>query len=127
MLSPTGAPTCNAELPPEFPMWLDHIVPHVTSIGIGSSPLKAKPFSNKPQTLRPTLILLFFSPPNFPEKMSLISKAIVTWCKDDYVPAACMQGDGDDDDGDYDYAPASSMEGDDDDDDDDGSDYAPAA
>ena len=64
--------------------------------------------------------------------MSLISKAIVTWCKkhpdgdddgDDYVLAACMDGDDDDDDGDYDYAPAASMEGDDDD----GTDYARAA
>ncbi|GFY99892.1 hypothetical protein Acr_13g0012920 [Actinidia rufa] len=65
--------------------------------------------------------------------MSLIPKAIVTWCKKhpdrdddgcDYAPAACMEGDGNDDDGDYDYAPAASMEGDDDNNDD-GNDYAP--
>lgn len=46
----------------------------------------------------------------------------------DYAPAACMEGDGDDDDGDYDYAPAASMEGDGGDDNDDCVfDYASAA
>ncbi|KAI8570917.1 hypothetical protein RHMOL_Rhmol01G0076100 [Rhododendron molle] len=67
--------------------------------------------------------------------MPLISMVIVSWCKKhpdgddgyDYAPAACMEGDGDDDnDGDYDYAPAAPLEGDDDDDDGD-YDYAPAA
>ncbi|KAL9340663.1 hypothetical protein Peur_066882 [Populus x canadensis] len=43
----------------------------------------------------------------------------------DYAPAACLEGDGDDEDRDYDYAPVVSMEGDDDDDG--GYDYAPAA
>lgn len=67
--------------------------------------------------------------------MSLVSRAISTWCnfhEDDEAehgyycaPAPCIEGDGDDDDGDYDYAPAASMEGDDDDDDD--FDCAPAA
>ncbi|KAI4297540.1 hypothetical protein L6164_037426 [Bauhinia variegata] len=44
----------------------------------------------------------------------------------EYAPAACIEGDGDDDDGSYDNAPAASMEGNDDDDDG-GYDYAPAA
>ncbi|GFY96284.1 hypothetical protein Acr_11g0005900 [Actinidia rufa] len=47
--------------------------------------------------------------------MSLISKTIVSWYKKhpdgddgyDYTPAACVEGDSDDDDGDYDYAPCS--------------------
>nr|GMD80073.1 hypothetical protein LSAT_5X97341 [Ipomoea batatas] len=41
-----------------------------------------------------------------------------------YTPSACLEVDGDNDEGDYDYAPAASLEGDDDDD---GYDYAPAA
>jgi len=44
---------------------------------------------------------------------------------DYYAPAACLEGDGDDEDRDYDYVPAASMEGDDDDDG--GYDYVPAA
>ncbi|EEF33028.1 conserved hypothetical protein [Ricinus communis] len=67
-----------------------------------------------------------------------ISKAITISCcnklADDcdngdgcyFAPPPCIEGDGDDDDGDYDYAPAASSEGDDDDDDD-GYDCAPAA
>jgi hypothetical protein len=71
--------------------------------------------------------------------MSPLSKTIIAFCTIhrhadgddggeygyDYSPAACMEGDGDDDDSDYDYAPAAPMEGDDDDDGD--YDYAPAA
>ncbi|KAI7989005.1 hypothetical protein LOK49_LG13G00392 [Camellia lanceoleosa] len=69
--------------------------------------------------LKTTLIPLSFRflSPNFPEKMSPISKAIVSWHKKhpdgddngddeyDYAPVACTEGD-DDDDGDGDYAPA---------------------
>ncbi|KAI3781875.1 hypothetical protein L2E82_11903 [Cichorium intybus] len=45
--------------------------------------------------------------------------------RDNSVQAPRLEGDGDDNDGDFDYAPAASLEGDDDDDG--GYDYAPAA